>query len=196
MSTPCRTHQGYSRIVGRALGGRPSSPSTSSSPTSPYFDVDDVILGNGVSELITMTTQALLNDGDEVLIPAPDYPLWTAMTSLAGGTPVHCKCDEGNDWNPDIADIASKITDRTGDSRDQPQQPDGCGVFTGDPATARRPGTFKHSLLIRNTDEIYDKILRRRRAHQHRLAGPDLLCLTFNGLSKAYRVCVDTRRAG
>ena len=69
-------------------------------PDFPYFDVDDVILGNGVSELITMTMQALLNDGDEVLIPAPDYPLWTAMTSLAGGTPVHYKCDEGNDWNP------------------------------------------------------------------------------------------------
>lgn len=79
----------------------------------PELDVDDIYLGNGVSELITMTMQALLDNGDEVLIPAPDYPLWTAMTSLAGGTPVHYLCDEGNDWNPDIADIESKITDKT-----------------------------------------------------------------------------------
>ncbi len=77
------------------------------------FDVDDVYLGNGVSELITMTLQALLDNGDEVLIPAPDYPLWTASTSLAGGTPVHYLCDETAGWAPDIADIESKITDRT-----------------------------------------------------------------------------------
>eukprot|EP01133_Synstelium_polycarpum_P022450 gene22449-26927_t len=82
-------------------------------PGFPELDVDDIYLGNGVSELITMTMQALLNNGDEVLIPAPDYPLWTAMTSLSGGTPVHYLCDEANDWNPDIADIESKITDKT-----------------------------------------------------------------------------------
>ena len=79
----------------------------------PKFDVDDVFLGNGVSELITMTLQALLDNGDQVLIPAPDYPLWTASTSLAGGTPVHYLCDETQGWNPDIADLESKITDRT-----------------------------------------------------------------------------------
>ena len=79
----------------------------------PTFDVEDVYLGNGVSELITMTTQALLNDGDEVLIPAPDYPLWTAATSLAGGQPVHYLCDEEDQWNPSIEDIRAKVTDRT-----------------------------------------------------------------------------------
>ena len=79
----------------------------------PRFDVDDVYLGNGVSELITMTLQALLDNGDQVLIPAPDYPLWTASTSLAGGTPVHYLCDETQGWMPDIADMESKITDRT-----------------------------------------------------------------------------------
>ena len=79
----------------------------------PRFDVDDVYLGNGVSELITMTLQALLDNGDQVLIPAPDYPLWTASTSLAGGTPVHYLCDETQGWKPDIADMESKITDRT-----------------------------------------------------------------------------------
>jgi alanine-synthesizing transaminase len=79
----------------------------------PRFDVDSVYLGNGVSELITMTLQALLDNGDQVLIPAPDYPLWTASASLAGGTPVHYLCDETNGWQPDIADLESKITPRT-----------------------------------------------------------------------------------
>ena len=82
-------------------------------PGFPALDPDDVYLGNGVSELITMTMQALLDEGDEVLIPAPDYPLWTAMTSLGGGTPVHYLCDEQNGWQPDIEDIRSKITERT-----------------------------------------------------------------------------------
>jgi alanine-synthesizing transaminase len=76
-------------------------------------DVDDVWLGNGVSELINMALQAMLDDGDEVLVPAPDYPLWTACTSLAGGTPVHYRCDEDNGWQPDLADLAAKITSRT-----------------------------------------------------------------------------------
>jgi alanine-synthesizing transaminase len=79
----------------------------------PLVDPEDVYLGNGVSELITMTMQALLDEGDEVLIPAPDYPLWTAMTSLAGGTPVHYLCDEENGWNPDLEDLRSKVTPRT-----------------------------------------------------------------------------------
>ncbi len=82
-------------------------------PGFPKFSINDVYLGNGVSELITMVTQALLNDGDEVLIPAPDYPLWTAAVSLAGGKPVHYICDEAADWNPDIADMRAKITERT-----------------------------------------------------------------------------------
>ena len=87
--------------------------------------VDDVFLGNGASELITMSMNALLNDGDEVLIPAPDYPLWTASVALSGGTPVHYLCDEASDWLPDLDDMAAKITPRTARRRrHQPEQPD------------------------------------------------------------------------
>ena len=152
--------QGYSESSGVLSARRAVVTRYELIPDFPYFDVDDVILGNGVSELITMTMQALLNDGDEVLIPAPDYPLWTAMTSLAGGSPVHYKCDEANNWNPDIADIAAKITDRT------------------------------KAIVVINPDEIYDKILYDDAQHINIASlAPDLLCLTFNGLSKAYRVC-------
>ena len=105
--------QGYSESKGILSARRAIVTRYELVPGFPELDVDDIYLGNGVSELITMTMQALLDDGDEVLIPAPDYPLWTAMTSLSGGTPVHYLCDEQNDWNPDIADIESKITDKT-----------------------------------------------------------------------------------
>lgn len=105
--------QGYSESKGILSARRAIVTRYELVPGFPELDVDDIYLGNGVSELITMTMQALLNNGDEVLIPAPDYPLWTAMTSLSGGTPVHYLCDEANDWNPDIADIESKITDKT-----------------------------------------------------------------------------------
>ncbi len=105
--------QGYSESKGIASARRAIVTRYELVPRFPKFDINDVYLGNGVSELITITMQALLDDGDEVLIPAPDYPLWTAMTSLAGGTPVHYLCDETNDWNPDLDDIESRITDRT-----------------------------------------------------------------------------------
>ncbi|MEO8815446.1 MAG: pyridoxal phosphate-dependent aminotransferase [Mycobacterium sp.] len=154
----------------------------------PRFDVDDVYLGNGVSELITMTLQALLDNGDQVLIPAPDYPLWTASTSLAGGTPVHYLCDETQGWQPDIADMESKITERTKALVViNPNNPTGA-VYSREVLTAIAELARKHQLLVL-ADEIYDKILYDGIEHISMASvAPDLLCLTFNGLSKAYRV--------
>lgn len=154
----------------------------------PRFDVDDVYLGNGVSELITMTLQALLDNGDEVLIPSPDYPLWTASTSLAGGTPVHYLCDETQGWQPDVADMESKITDRTKALVViNPNNPTGA-VYTSEVLTQIVDLARKHELLLL-ADEIYDKILYDDAKHINLATlAPDMLCLTFNGLSKAYRV--------
>jgi alanine-synthesizing transaminase len=154
----------------------------------PRFDVDDVYLGNGVSELITLTLQALLDNGDQVLIPAPDYPLWTASTSLAGGTPVHYLCDETQGWQPDIADIESKITERTKALVViNPNNPTGA-VYGREILTQMADLARKHQLLLL-ADEIYDKILYDDAEHiSMATLAPDLLCLTFNGLSKAYRV--------
>ncbi|MFC7961371.1 pyridoxal phosphate-dependent aminotransferase [Rhodococcoides kroppenstedtii] len=154
----------------------------------PEVDVDDIYLGNGVSELITMTMQALLDDGDEVLIPAPDYPLWTAMTTLSGGKAVHYICDEDNGWNPDLADIESKITPRTKALLViNPNNPTGA-VYSREVLEGIANLARKHSLLLL-ADEIYDKILYDDAQHVSLASvAPDLLCLTFNGLSKAYRV--------
>ncbi len=154
----------------------------------PRFDVDDVYLGNGCSELITMTLQALLDNGDEVLIPSPDYPLWTASTSLAGGTPVHYLCDETQAWQPDIADLESKITERTKALVViNPNNPTGA-VYSREVLTQMVELARKHELLLL-ADEIYDKILYDDAKHINVASlAPDMLCLTFNGLSKAYRV--------
>ena len=154
----------------------------------PRFDVDDVYLGNGASELIQMTLQALLDNGDQVLIPAPDYPLWTACTSLAGGTPVHYLCDETQGWMPDIADLESKITDRTkAIVVINPNNPTGA-VYTREILTQMADLARKHQLLLL-ADEIYDKILYDDANHIATASvAPDVLTLTFNGLSKAYRV--------
>ncbi|HEU5265908.1 MAG TPA: pyridoxal phosphate-dependent aminotransferase [Jatrophihabitans sp.] len=151
-------------------------------------DVDDVWLGNGVSELITMSLQAMLDNGDEVLIPAPDYPLWTAATSLAGGRPVHYLCDESNGWQPDLDDLRAKVSDRTkAVVVINPNNPTGAvyshAVLDGIADIARRHG------LVVMADEIYDKILYDDAVHVPFAAvAPDLFTLTFNGLSKAYRV--------
>jgi alanine-synthesizing transaminase len=153
------------------------------------LDVEDVFLGNGVSELITMTLQALLNYGDEVLIPAPDYPLWTASVSLSGGTPVHYLCDEGAGWMPDLADIEAKLTPRTRALVIiNPNNPTGavysCELLEDLVELARR-----HNLVL-FSDEIYDRILYDGAVHTSVAPlAPDVLCLTFSGLSKAYRVC-------
>ncbi|WP_375384765.1 pyridoxal phosphate-dependent aminotransferase [uncultured Microbacterium sp.] len=157
-------------------------------PGFPAVDPDDVFLGNGVSELITMTMQALLDEGDEVLIPAPDYPLWTAMTSLGGGTPVHYLCDEQNEWQPDLDDIRSKITPRTkAIVVINPNNPTGA-VYSRAVLDAIAEVAREHSLLVL-ADEIYDRILFDDAQHiPMATVAPDLLCLTFNGLSKTYRV--------
>jgi alanine-synthesizing transaminase len=154
----------------------------------PRFDVDDVYLGNGCSELITMTLQALLDNGDEVLIPSPDYPLWTASTSLAGGTPVHYLCDETQGWQPDIADLESKITDRTKALVViNPNNPTGA-VYSREVLTRMVELAREYQLLLL-ADEIYDKILYDDAKHINVASlAHDMLCLTFNGLSKAYRV--------
>ncbi|GGD35519.1 aminotransferase [Microbacterium faecale] len=157
-------------------------------PDFPVFDVDDVYLGNGVSELITMTMQALLDEGDEVLIPAPDYPLWTAMTSLSGGTPVHYLADEHAGWQPDLDDIRAKITPKTkAIVVINPNNPTGA-VYSREVLEGIVQIARENSLLLL-ADEIYDRILYDDAQHVSLATlAPDLLCLTFNGLSKTYRV--------
>jgi alanine-synthesizing transaminase len=151
---------------------------------------DDVFIGNGVSELISMVLQAFVDDGDEILVPAPDYPLWTAAVTLAGGTPVHYRCDEGNGWHPDLADIEAKITEHT-DALViiNPNNPTGA-VYSRETVTGMADIARRHDLVLM-ADEIYEKILYDGAVHHHAAtsAGPDVLCLTFSGLSKAYRVC-------
>jgi alanine-synthesizing transaminase len=151
-------------------------------------DVEDIILGNGVSELIVMAMQALLNIGDEMLIPSPDYPLWTAAVSLSGGTPVHYRCDEENDWQPNLDDIRSKITANTrGIVVINPNNPTGA-VYSEDTLMEIVEIARQHQLVI-FADEIYDRILYDDARHipLARLA-TDVLCVTFNGLSKTYRM--------
>ncbi|MFT0212877.1 pyridoxal phosphate-dependent aminotransferase [Pseudomonas sp. F1_0610] len=150
--------------------------------------IEDVYLGNGVSELIVMVLQALLNNGDEVLIPAPDYPLWTAATALSGGTPVHYLCDEKAGWFPDIADIRAKVTPRTkAILLINPNNPTGA-VYSKELLEDIAQVARENNLII-FSDEIYDKILYDEAQHTCIASlAPDVLCLTFNGLSKAYRI--------
>ena len=151
--------------------------------------LDDIYLGNGASELISMATNALLDNGDELLLPAPDYPLWTAATSLSGGTPVHYVCDEANGWMPNLADIRSKVTPRTkGIVVINPNNPTGAlysrELLQGIVEIAR-----EHGLVI-FADEVYDKVLYDGAVHTPLASlSADVLTLTFNSLSKAYRSC-------
>jgi alanine-synthesizing transaminase len=150
---------------------------------------DDVIVGNGVSELIVIAMNALLNNGDEILVPAPDYPLWTAAVSLSGGTPRHYLCDEQSGWMPDLADIRSKITPATrGIVIINPNNPTGAlyprEILEGIIAIAREHG------LVVFADEIYDKVLYDGNEHTSIASlADDVLFVTFNGLSKNYRSC-------
>ena len=151
-------------------------------------DIDDIYLGNGVSELITMAMQALLNDGDEVLIPAPDYPLWTAAVSLSGGKPVHYVCDEAADWFPDIRDIEAKISPHTRALVIiNPNNPTGA-VYSKDILLELIELARRHELIL-FTDEIYSKIVYDE-AQYIPLASlaDDLFIVSFNGLSKSYRL--------
>jgi alanine-synthesizing transaminase len=154
----------------------------------PGVEIDDIFLGNGVSELIVMAMQALLNNGDEVLVPSPDYPLWTAAVNLAGGKAVHYRCDEQSDWFPDVADMASKITDKTrGIVIINPNNPTG-SVYSKD-VLEQIVALAREKNLILFADEIYSKILYDD-AEFIPLArmAEDLLCVSFNGLSKSYRL--------
>ena len=151
------------------------------------IDIDQVYIGNGVSELIVMSMQALLNDGDEVLIPSPDYPLWTAAVKLAGGNPVHYRCDEEADWFPDIDDIRKKITRRTrAIVLINPNNPTGA-VYSKELLEQVIELARKHNLIILS-DEIYDKILYDGTQHISTASlADDVLFFTYNGLSKNYR---------
>ncbi|NLG21842.1 MAG: pyridoxal phosphate-dependent aminotransferase [Actinomycetales bacterium] len=182
------TSQGYSESKGILPARRAVVSRYQEEPGFPDLDVDDVYLGNGVSELIMLVQQALLDDGDEVLIPSPDYPLWTAATSLAGGTPVHYLCDEAADWAPDLEDIRSKITERTkAIVVINPNNPTGA-VYSREVLEGLADIAREHSLLIL-ADEIYDRILYDEARHTSIASvAPDLLVVTFNGLSKTYRV--------
>ena len=151
--------------------------------------IEDIYIGNGVSELIVMSMQGLLNDGDEVLVPAPDYPLWTAAVTLAGGTARHYVCDEGAGWLPDLDDIRAKITP---DTRAivviNPNNPTGA-LYPDDLLRAIVEIAREHRLIIL-ADEIYDKVLYDGATHTSIASlSDDVLTLTFNGLSKNYRAC-------
>lgn len=154
----------------------------------PNVGIDDIFTGNGVSELITMSMQGLLDHGDEILVPAPDYSLWTASVSLAGGTPVHYVCDEANHWNPDLDDIRAKVTPNTkGIVVINPNNPTGVlysrETLEGIVAIAREFG------LILFADEIYDRLVMDGLEHIALASlAPDLLTVSFNGLSKSHRV--------
>ena len=151
--------------------------------------LDDIYLGNGASELIVMATNALLDDGDELLLPAPDYPLWTAAASLSGGTPVHYLCDESKGWMPDIEDIRAKITPRTkGIVVINPNNP--TGALYSDALLKSIVDIARQHGLVIFADEVYDKVL--YDGVKHTAIGSlseDVLTLTFNSLSKSYRSC-------
>lgn len=152
------------------------------------IDVNDVYIGNGVSELIVMTMQAMLDDGDEVLIPMPDYPLWTAAANLAGGKAVHYRCVEEDNWQPDLADIESKITPRTkGIVVINPNNPTGA-LYSDETLKAIAALAVKYGLVLM-ADEIYDRILYDGAVHTPMCTITDeTLVLTFNGLSKSHRI--------
>lgn len=151
-------------------------------------DVEDIYIGNGVSELVVLSMQALVNDGDEILVPCPDFPLWSAAVNLCGGKPVHYSCDEEDDWQPDIADIRSKITPNTrGIVVINPNNPTG-SVYTPKMQQALIDIAREHDLVV-FADEIYDKILFDNEQYIPLASyADDLLCMTFSGLSKSYRV--------
>jgi alanine-synthesizing transaminase len=151
--------------------------------------VDDVYLGNGASELIAMSMNALLNNGDEILIPAPDYPLWTAVVGLSGGAPVHYMCDEQADWMPDVADIKRKITPATrGIVVINPNNP--TGTLYPESVLLEIIEVARQHQLIVFVDEIYDKTLYDGHVHTSMASlADDVLFVTFNGLSKNYRAC-------
>lgn len=154
----------------------------------PNVGINDIYTGNGVSELITMSMQGLLNSGDEILVPAPDYPLWTASIVLAGGTPVHYMCDEQNEWNPDIEDIRKKVTKNTkGIVIINPNNP--TGALYSKEILEEIIQIARENELILFSDEIYDRLVMDGLTHIATASlASDVPCVTFNGLSKSHRV--------
>jgi alanine-synthesizing transaminase len=179
--------EGYSDSKG-LMGARRAIQKYCEKKHIPNVGINDIYTGNGVSELIVMVMQGLLNDGDEVLLPSPDYPLWTAAANLAGGKPVHYVCDEQANWYPDIQDIRNKITDRTkGIVVINPNNPTGSlypkEVLEEIVAVAR-----EHELII-FADEIYDRLVMDQKEHISIASlAPDLFCITMNGLSKSHKI--------
>lgn len=155
----------------------------------PHVDIDDIYLGNGVSELISISLQALLDDGDEVLVPMPDYPLWTACVSLAGGNAVHYLCDEKANWYPDIDDIKSKITSNTkAIVMINPNNP--TGALYPDELLKEIVEIARQNDLIIFADEIYDRLVMDGKKHTAIASlAPDVFCVSMNGLSKSHRIC-------
>lgn len=182
-----RNSQGYSDSKG-VFAARKAIMQYCQLKQIPNVDMQHIYTGNGVSELITLAMQGLLDDGDEILIPAPDYPLWTAAANLAGGRPVHYICDEEADWYPDLDDIRSKITDRTkGIVIINPNNPTGA-LYPKDLLERIVEIAREHELII-FADEIYDRLVFDGEKHVSIASlAPDLFCVTFNGLSKSHRV--------
>lgn len=187
MISNLRNAQGYSDSKG-IFSARKAIMQYCQTKKIPNVGINDIYTGNGVSELIVMAMQGLLNDGDEILIPSPDYPLWTAAATLSGGKPVHYICDEQADWYPDIEDMKNKITDRTkGIVIINPNNPTGAlyptELLEQIVEIARQKG------LIIFADEIYDRLVMDGLEHTSIASlAPDLLVITFNGLSKSHRI--------
>ena len=187
MAFNLRDSQGYSDSKG-IFPARKAIMQYAQLKKLPNVGIDDIYIGNGVSELIVMAMQGLLNDGDEILIPSPDYPLWTAAANLAGGKPVHYICDEQAEWYPDLDDIRNKITNRTkGIVIINPNSP--TGALYPKEILEEIAEIARQNDLIIFSDEIYDRLVMDGLEHVSIASlAPDLMCVTFNGLSKSHRV--------
>ena len=187
MSYNLRDSEGYSDSKG-IFSARKAIMQYCQIKKIPNVDINDIYTGNGVSELIVMSMQGLLDDGDEILVPAPDYPLWTAAVTLAGGKAVHYMCDEQNEWNPDIEDIRKKITKATkGIIIINPNNPTGA-LYSEEILLEIADIARKEGIII-FADEIYDRLVMDGLKHVSIASlAPDVPCVTFNGLSKSHRV--------
>ena len=179
--------EGYSAAKG-LFSARKAIMQYAQNKNIPNVAIDDIYTGNGVSELINMSMSALLDNGDEVLIPSPDYPLWTACVTLSGGTAVHYVCDEQSDWNPDINDIKSKITDKTkAIVIINPNNP--TGALYSKEVLQQIVDVARENGLIIFSDEIYDRLVMDGEKHISIASlAPDLFCVTFSGLSKSHMI--------
>lgn len=182
-----REAEGYSDSKG-IFSARKAIMQYSQIKQLPNVGLQDIYTGNGVSELITMAMQGLLDNGDEILVPAPDYPLWTAAVTLAGGNAVHYMCDEQNEWNPDIEDMRKKITKKTkGIVIINPNNP--TGALYSEEILKEMVQVARENELILFSDEIYDRLVMDGLKHISIASlAPDVPCVTFNGLSKSHRV--------